>query len=157
MQYSMHHTIALSSLHDTQKFAQSLALRLHCGDVVTLAGDLGAGKTTFAQFLIHALSPTAVEVTSPTFTLLQTYPITLADGAVCELYHYDLYRIEYPSALVELGLEDALSHVALIEWPERLGATRLPIALALSFTLSDDGAHSVTIEGDDTRWSVLIS
>ncbi len=151
----MSQTIRLTSIQDTQKIAETLAARLSCGDVVTLAGDLGAGKTTFSQFLIQALSPHPVEVTSPTFTLLQTYPVTLADGTACELYHYDLYRIEHPSALIELGIEDALSHVALIEWPERLGDTRLPIALALSFTLTDDGARSVTIAGDNKRWSTI--
>lgn len=145
--------ITANALDDTRALAQTVAARLRCGDVVTLAGDVGAGKTTFAQFLIQALSLTEVEVTSPTFTLLQTYPITLKDGSACELYHYDLYRIEHESALIELGLEDAVSQVALIEWPERLGSTPLPIALALSFSLAKDGARSVTLVGDATRWS----
>ncbi len=145
----------LSGLEDTKKLAEMLASRLGCGDVVTLAGDLGAGKTTFAQFLIQALSPEPVEVTSPTFTLLLTYPVVLKDGAACELYHYDLYRIEEQSALRELGLEEALSNVTLIEWPDRLGSEKLPIALALSFALAEDGARSVTIEGDAARWSDL--
>lgn len=149
------HRISLPTLDATRAFAQTLATRLRCGDVVTLAGDLGAGKTTFAQFLIRALSAGEVEVTSPTFTLLQTYPVILAGGAACELYHYDLYRIEQPSALIELGIEDAVSQVALIEWPERLGDMRLPIALALSFTLANDGARSVTIHSDANRWSDL--
>lgn len=148
-------TTALNSLDDTRALAETLAARLRCGDVVTLAGDVGAGKTTFAQFLIQTLSATEVEVTSPTFTLLQTYPVTLKDGYACELYHYDLYRIEHESALVELGLEDAVSQVALIEWPERLGSTQLPITLALSFTLAKDGARSVTLMGDANRWSDL--
>ena len=149
-------TIPLNSLDDTRTLAQTVAARLRCGDVVTLAGDVGAGKTTFAQFLIQTLSQTEVEVTSPTFTLLQTYPTTLADGSACELYHYDLYRIEHESALIELGLEEAVSQVALIEWPERLGSTQLPITLALSFTLAKDGARSVTLMGDATRWSEVI-
>jgi len=105
---------------------------------------LGAGKTTFAQFLIHALSETPVEVTSPTFTLLQTYPVRTADGTACEFYHYDLYRIEHESALVELGLDDALTGITLIEWPERLGGYHLPVSLALSFTLAEDGSRSFT-------------
>ena len=147
--------IVLSSTTDTQKLAQTIGSRLRCGDVVTLAGDVGAGKTTFAQFLIQSLSANDVEVTSPTFTLLQTYPIALSDGSACELYHYDLYRIEHESALIELGLEDAVSQVALIEWPERLGRMQLPITLALSFTLAKDGERSVTLMGDATRWSDL--
>ena len=144
--------LSLPTLSATRELAQTIAACLRCGDVVTLAGDLGAGKTTFAQFLIGALSVAEVQVTSPTFTLLQTYPVTLTDGSACELYHYDLYRIEHPSALIELGIEDAVNHVALIEWPERLGGYRLPIALALSFTLANDGSRYVTIDGDSRCW-----
>lgn len=147
-------SLPLPGLTATRELAQTIATQLRRGDVVTLAGDLGAGKTTFAQFLIQALSAGEVEVTSPTFTLLQTYPVTLSGGAACELYHYDLYRIEHPSALIELGLDEAIMQLALIEWPERLGDTKLPVALALCFTLADDGARTVTIEGDTRRWSM---
>ncbi len=130
---------------DTRKLAESLASRLGCGDVVTLAGDLGAGKTTFAQYLIRALAGEGVEVTSPTFTLLQTYPVRLADGRTCELFHYDLYRIEHAGELVELGLEDALSGVTLLEWPERLAGYPLPVTHALHFTLCPDGTREVAL------------
>lgn len=136
------------SLEDAKKLAESLGSRLGCGDVVTLSGDLGAGKTTFAQFLIQALSPEPVEVTSPTFTMLQTYPVTLAEGSAQELYHYDLYRIEHPSALIELGFEEAFEHVTLIEWPERAEGMKLPVTLALAFLLREDGSRSVTLSGD---------
>lgn len=148
-------SIALPTLEDTRKLAAAVGQRLRCGDVVTLAGDLGAGKTTFAQFLIQALSAGDVEVTSPTFTILQTYPVTLADGTTPELYHYDLYRIDHESALVELGIDEALTQVTLIEWPERLGTMRIPVALALSFTLSEDGQRSVTMKGS-AAWSGLV-
>lgn len=147
----------LPTLDDTRKLAETVASRLRCGDVVTLAGDLGAGKTTFAQFLIEALSPIPVEVTSPTFTLLQTYPVELSDGTACELYHYDLYRIEHPSALAELGLEEAVAQVALIEWPERLAGARIPVALALYFTLANDGSRSVYAASNTDRWRDLLS
>lgn len=135
----------LHSLADTKKLAEMLASQVRCGDVITVAGDLGAGKTTFAQFLIGALSPEKVEVTSPTFTLLQTYDVVSAQGQTSELHHYDLYRIEHASALAELGLEDALNGITLIEWPERLGGYRLPVSLALSFTLKEDGSRNVSI------------
>jgi tRNA threonylcarbamoyl adenosine modification protein YjeE len=144
---------ALNSLDDTKKLAETLASKLNCGDVVTLAGDLGAGKTSFAQFLIRALSEEEVEVTSPTFTLLQTYPIRLANGSAYECFHYDLYRIEHPSALAELGLEEALMGLTLIEWPERLHGMRLPVSLALAFTHGNDGSRTVALEGDPKRWS----
>ena len=151
----MGQTIILRSLEDTRNLALAVGSRLRCGDVVTLAGDLGAGKTTFARFLIQQLSRDAVEVTSPTFNLLQTYPVTLADGAPVELYHYDLYRIEHPSELAELGLEEALEQVALIEWPDRMAGARIPVALALSFTIGEDGTRHVAVTGDE-RWSGVV-
>lgn len=138
--------VALATIQETRKLAETLASRVGCGDVVTLAGDLGAGKTTFAQFFIKALSNEAVEVISPTFTMLQTYPISLPDGQVTELYHYDLYRIEHPSQLVELGMEEAFEHVTLIEWPERMYGGKLPVTLALSFAFEND-RRAVTLTG----------
>lgn len=137
--------VVLNSLADTQRVAQQVAQWLVKGDVVTLAGEVGAGKTTFAQFLIGALSPQPVEVTSPTFTLLQTYPIRYANGAVGECYHYDLYRIDNPSALVELGFDEASREVMLIEWPEHLGDYPLAPTLALGFRLGVDGTRTLTL------------
>ena len=89
--------------------------------MVALAGDLGAGKTTFARALIAALAAeagqAAPEVPSPTFTLIQIYEFPRAS-----LWHFDLYRIERPDDALELGIEEALAEgIALIEWPERLG------------------------------------
>lgn len=146
-------TFSLARLQDTQKLAQTLGSRLRCGDVVTLVGDLGAGKTTFTQFLLAPLCAATVEVTSPTFTLLHTYPATLADGSACEIYHYDLYRVEHPSALAELGFDEAFRNVTIIEWPDRMVSMRVPVTLALSFTLANDGSRSVTLKGDAQRWS----
>jgi tRNA threonylcarbamoyl adenosine modification protein YjeE len=147
--------IALPDVDALDRVARAIATEVCRGDVITLSGDLGAGKTTFAQFLIAALSTQPVEVTSPTFTLLQTYPVILADGAAAELHHFDLYRIEHPSALIELGLEEALEHVALIEWPERLQGYHVPVTLALSLALTEDGGRLLTINGAPTRWKVL--
>ncbi len=144
-------------LADTKNIAENLALRLVRGDVVTLAGDLGAGKTCFSQFLIQALSHAEVEVTSPTFTLLQTYPIILASGEACEIYHYDLYRIEHASQLVELGFEEALQAITVIEWPERLGTTKMPVTLALSFALNEVGEYFISHVAGDARFDGLMA
>lgn len=133
--------LLLSHLNNTKAFAAKLAPQLIPGDIVFLAGDLGAGKTTFAQFLIHALAGEEVEVTSPTFTLLQTYP--LPEGG--ELYHYDLYRVEHESALTELGFEEALENITLIEWPQRLGRYPLAPTLVLLFAIGSDESRTVTI------------
>ena len=136
-------TVHLSTLDDTQELANKLAHRAKLGEVFTLTGDLGAGKTAFARFFIQALCGEATAVSSPTFNLLQTYPMP---NQPYEIWHYDLYRIEHPSALIELGLDEALQHITLIEWPDRLDDWRLPVAAALTFTLLPDGTRNVTIE-----------
>lgn len=142
-------SIALNGLDDTRALALRVGQALRAGDTVLLAGDLGAGKTTFAQALIGALSEQPVEVTSPTFTLVQDYPVQLRDGTRLHIFHYDLYRIEQPSALVELGLDEAESQVRVIEWPERLDRHFAPQSwISLRFTL-ENGARRVTMQASD--------
>lgn len=147
---------ALHSIDDTRAVAQRLADALRAGDTVLLGGDLGTGKTTFAQALIAELSEQPVEVTSPTFTLVQDYPVRLRDGVQASIFHYDLYRIEQASALAELGLDDAESQVRVIEWPERLPRNFVPQSwISLRFTL-ENGVRMVTMQaGGDAkqRWS----
>src|SRR3984893_3551097 len=108
-----------------------LALLIGAGDVITLSGDLGAGKTAAARALIRYLAgDPEIEVPSPTFTLAQSY-----DLAPFPLIHADLYRINDASELEEIGLSPLPEGtVALIEWPERtpgaLPADRIDIALS---------------------------
>ncbi len=116
----------------TQRFASDIALALEPGDFVTLSGDLGAGKTTFARALIRALAnDPAIAVPSPTFTLMQLYELPRFT-----LVHADLYRLATPDELAELGLEDHAESVVLMEWPDRAGDRlpddRIDIALSLS-------------------------
>jgi N-acetylmuramate 1-kinase len=111
--------------------AQRLAGELRAGDLVTLGGPLGAGKTTFARALIRTLlSDPLAEVPSPTYTLLQTY-----EGPRFNIVHADLYRIADPAELAELGWEEAAENaLVLVEWAERAGdilaTDRLNVELA---------------------------
>jgi tRNA threonylcarbamoyladenosine biosynthesis protein TsaE len=104
------------------------------GDVVLLSGDLGAGKTTLARAMLKARG-LAGEAPSPTFAIVQPYAPPEVDLPIA---HVDLYRIEEPGELIELGLDDYLYDGALlIEWPERLGGDGWPGALEL--TISGEG------------------
>lgn len=122
--------IELADEAATCALAHKLAGAVQSGDVIALSGDLGSGKSVFARAFINARSSAPQDVPSPTYTLVQTYDV--AGGTI---YHFDLYRIEYPSELEELGMEDAFdSGISLIEWPDRMGgllpADRLDVLLA---------------------------
>lgn len=105
------------SPEETAQVARHMASLLKPGDVLLLKGELGAGKSTFARALIQSLCVETTEVPSPTFTLVQTY-----ETPAFVLWHFDLYRLNHPEDITELGLEEALAHgVSLIEWPELLG------------------------------------
>lgn len=127
------------------RLAGDVAFAARPGDLITLSGELGAGKTTFARALIGALSNGAQEeIPSPTFTLVQTYATPRMPVA-----HFDLYRINTPSELDELGLDLALRRgLALVEWPERADG-RLPHD-RLDVRLDDEGEEAtrrVTLTG----------
>lgn len=116
----------------TQLLAQVLAAHQPNGAVVHLLGDLGAGKSTLARAWLRALGVTGT-VRSPTYTLVERYPI---DGG--EALHLDLYRIGDAGELDFLGLDDIAAALWLVEWPERgagaLPAPHLQIALAIDGT-----------------------
>lgn len=111
----------VNSLEETKKLAQKFAKDIKIGQVVLLNGDLGAGKTTFTQFVFAALGVKDV-VNSPTFSILKTY-----QGAKCKLHHFDTYRISEEEA-VESGFDEILgdkSSIIFIEWSENI-ASLLP-------------------------------
>jgi tRNA threonylcarbamoyl adenosine modification protein YjeE len=121
----------------TASLASDIALLVQPGDLLTLSGELGSGKTTFARALIRALvGDPDLEVPSPTFTLIQVYESAVKDAAEFPIVHADLFRIKDPSELAELGWEEASDGaLVIVEWPERAGASlsgdRLDIAFAL--------------------------
>jgi tRNA threonylcarbamoyl adenosine modification protein YjeE len=116
----------------TRRLMVDVACALEPGDVVTLSGDLGAGKTTFARAMIRYLAnDETVEVPSPTFTLMQLY-----DLPRFPLVHADFYRLSGASELAELGFDDLPeSAVVLIEWPDRAAGFLPPDRLDIALTL----------------------
>ncbi len=106
--------VVCKTLDDTQNFAKQFAKKLKVGDVVTLTGDLGAGKTTFVKFLCKELGVDEI-VSSPTFTIINEYL-----GAV-KVYHMDMYRLETLKEALMTGVEDVFlcrDGIYLVEWPQ---------------------------------------
>ncbi|MCR9136968.1 MAG: tRNA (adenosine(37)-N6)-threonylcarbamoyltransferase complex ATPase subunit type 1 TsaE [Alphaproteobacteria bacterium] len=134
--------IFLADEDATIRLGQDLALAIRPGDCLALHGDLGAGKSTLARALIRCVADdSALDVPSPTFTLVQTYDLRLT------LSHFDLYRIADPQELSELGLDEALADGAvLMEWPEHAGDEVPSDAVHISIGEEADGRR-VEIEG----------
>ncbi|MCH4151791.1 MAG: tRNA (adenosine(37)-N6)-threonylcarbamoyltransferase complex ATPase subunit type 1 TsaE [Sphingobium sp.] len=119
----------------------ALARVLQVGDVVALSGGLGAGKTTLARGLLSALG-LEEEAPSPTFAIVQPYE---PPEVRLPVVHVDLYRLDNPEDVEELGLDDYLHDSALVvEWPERMGERLWPDALAIHVEILADGARRLT-------------
>jgi len=141
------HALAIANEQALKKFASDIAVALEPGDVVTLSGELGTGKTTFARALIRALAgDESLEVPSPTFTLVQSY-----DLPRFPLIHVDLYRLAHSAELAELGWQDLPKNaVVLVEWPERADGALPPDRFDVAFALAPQrGAEQrdVTLAG----------
>jgi tRNA threonylcarbamoyl adenosine modification protein YjeE len=128
-------TLALENEEATRQLVVDVANALEPGNMVTLSGDLGAGKTTFARALIrHLAGNPTIPVPSPTFTLVQSY-----DLSRFPLLHADLYRLSGPEELAELGFDDLADEtVVLMEWPDRAGNLLPADRIDISFTLSPE-------------------
>jgi tRNA threonylcarbamoyladenosine biosynthesis protein TsaE len=121
-------TLHLPDAAATEALAARLAARARPGDAILLEGPLGAGKSTLARAFLRAASgDPSLEVPSPTFTLVQGYDLPV--GAA---HHFDLWRLDGPADLAELGWEEAREGIVLVEWPDRLG----PLAPAEALTVS---------------------
>ena len=130
--------ITLADATATTRIGERLAAAVTGGDAIALIGDLGAGKTTLVAGLVAALG--GGEAQSPTFSLVNEYA-----GGRLIVWHVDLYRIEDPSEIEELGLDAAAEAILLVEWPERAGEM-WPDALALSLAFTQDGDRILTAE-----------
>lgn len=116
------------------------------GDVVALIGDLGAGKTTLARGLIRYMTGPETEAPSPTFTLVQTYA-----SPILPVWHFDLYRLNDSREARELGLDEAVDGLAVIEWPERLGRDLPHARLEVRLSFAGDGRIARLVDLAD--WS----
>ncbi len=136
----------------TVSFAADIASLVKPGDLVTLSGEMGAGKTTFARALIRALTGDAnLEVPSPTFTLLQVYDSAVKDAARFPIVHADLFRIKDPSELAELGWDEAAEGaLVIVEWPDRAGGGLTGERLDIAFHMDaekGEGFRTATVMG----------
>jgi tRNA threonylcarbamoyladenosine biosynthesis protein TsaE len=137
-------SITTHSEEETTAVGRELAATLSAGDVLLLYGDLGAGKTALVRGLAEGLGVSREDVSSPTFTLIQEYR-----GGRLTLFHVDLYRIEDPREVDELGLDDlAVDGVLAIEWAERLpGPPRS--AIRVSIEHAGESERRVTLTNAD--------
>ena len=124
----------------TEALGAALAGLLRSGEVITLSGPLGVGKTALARGLLAALGHGG-EVPSPSFAIVQPY-----DELEPPAWHVDLFRIDDVGELDELGLDAAADGVLLVEWPEKAGLSAWPQALGLSLEFAEGGARRLTVK-----------
>ncbi|MDG1859575.1 MAG: tRNA (adenosine(37)-N6)-threonylcarbamoyltransferase complex ATPase subunit type 1 TsaE [Emcibacteraceae bacterium] len=146
----------LEDLSASKALAAQLASLFEIGDIITFEGNLGTGKTEFCRAIIHSLGFDE-DVPSPTFSLLQTYEPALDDQDTVSIWHLDLYRLEKPEDVFELGIEDGFdTAVTLIEWPDKmekhLPDGHLKIKLAMG---EGDGQRKITFDGND-YWKIRL-
>jgi tRNA threonylcarbamoyladenosine biosynthesis protein TsaE len=143
--------LALPDLAATKALAAVIAARVRRGDAILLEGPLGSGKTTFARaFLRAAAGDAALEVPSPSFTLVQRY-----DTPRGPVHHFDLWRLDGPASLAELGWDDARADIVLVEWPDRLGPLRPPEALTVALEHAGGEARRAVLAGWPGRIGTL--
>jgi tRNA threonylcarbamoyladenosine biosynthesis protein TsaE len=140
------------SPEETIAFGEGFARsHIHTGSVVTIRGELGAGKTHFIKGIARALGIDQRELTSPTFSLAHEFECEW-EGRALTLFHLDCYRFEKPEELLELGVEDYLypKHGAtIIEWPERIESL-VPLT-AINITITQISETEREIKNDDPR------
>jgi tRNA threonylcarbamoyladenosine biosynthesis protein TsaE len=130
--------MTLADEQQTEALGARIARSLRPGDVIALSGPLGVGKTALARGILAALGHLG-DVPSPSFAIVQPY-----DELDPPVWHVDLFRIEGPGELDELGLESASEGVLIVEWPEKAGSKAWPQALGLTLDFEEGGARRLT-------------
>ena len=141
--------IELKTLDDTKRFAEWLVEHIDRGQVICLVGDLGAGKTTFTQFLCKALGVQDY-VTSPTFNLMNSYSGVL-NGAPIDIHHFDVYRIFASDEMFEIGFDDFLygEGISIVEWANQVADMIPNDSVWITLTLTLDGKRVLTYTGQN--------
>lgn len=127
------------SVDDTYHVAKRITKKLRGGDVLALQGNLGAGKTTFTQFLAKELGVKA-QITSPTFVLMKLAVLPKPVNGIERLCHIDAYRLESAGELEAIGAQEYIGNpdtLTIIEWPEKVGGCIPKDAIWISFELGD--------------------
>ncbi len=123
------------------------------GDVFALSGELGSGKTCFTHGLARGLGVgSEYAITSPTFTLMNEY------SGRCELYHFDVYRLNQTSELDDIGYDECISEkgVVVIEWAEKIEDVLPEDSVRIKFEYLDEKSRRVVISGSENRLSRLL-
>lgn len=137
----MYKEYKINNLEDTKKLAEEIADKINLGEVITLKGTLGAGKTFFTNCFINYLMKKnnlkEVEVASPTFNIVKEYPLN--DYSI---YHFDLYRLKNKNELYELDIENCFENgITLIEWPEIAEDIIYNIAIEIKIEIQPDNSR----------------
>ena len=142
--------VVTDSPKKTKALAEMIGRAVSAGTLITLSGDLGAGKTTFTQGLARGLDIDR-KVTSPTFTIMKEYKGRLP------LYHIDAYRLE--NITQDLGFEDYIDGdgVCVIEWANFIEYVLPDQLLNIEFTINDDDSRTLTLQGHGEKYEEVIS
>lgn len=146
--------LELHRLEDTMQFASYLAQRLKPGSVICLEGDLGAGKTTFTQFLCQALEVDDY-VTSPTFNLMNSYQGKL-HGQVIEIFHFDVYRIFDADEMFEIGFDDYINGtgISIVEWATQVLDLLPEKRIWITLTHTESGGRHLVVDGLEDKGEI---
>ncbi len=136
------------SAEETRLLGAETARKTKPGSVITLRGDLGAGKTTFAQGFLEALGADGSYV-SPTFVIMKEYDlVNPSESGIRRVYHVDAYRLETPEAIARIGWEewcDDPEGIVLVEWPEKIAGIVPVSATSVSLCWISDTDREIVI------------